>query len=412
MKKVTIILALVLCFTMVGVMLTACGSNEAGTGQTAAPTAGQSAEPTAAAQPAATEQPAKMTTVRLAVHSNEGSALTAIALEKGFFAENGIDVQLQVVASGPPEMAAMRADNRTLDIGYIGPGVAWNPIDPTGKQLSYVFFDFLGNSERLLARKGLFADSNNDGSFNLDEIYAGLKGQTIYMEVGTTPGVYFRSLVDTINEGKADAEKLWIQCDVEAYLKDYTAPNKDPANKVTVVNYNNSDIPAGMSTSDSSRVNLAVAFSPATTAVLTANADIIAVADHTILPPNNVSPGIWVASNDWINENPDTVQKVINALYEGAIYRTEHIDEAMRAGEKLCQKPANSFSAAIMKSISLQEYQDWFGKKDGNGWTLMNALYNNLKGKIPEGATPKSFEESSNFTFFLNAINNITSVPK
>lgn len=410
MKKVTIILALVLCFVMV-TGLAACANEEQ---PASSPTPGQSTVTGTSQTPAVTEtqKPVEKATVRLAVHSNEGSALTAIAMEKGFFEKNGIDVQLQVVDSGPPEMAAMRADNRTLDIGYIGPGVAWNPIDPTGKQLSFVFFDFLGNSERLLARKGMFTDTNNDGKFDLEEIYAGLKGKTVYMEVGTTPGVYFNNLISTINADKADADKLWIQCDVESYLKNYTAPNNDPANKVTVVNYNNADIPAGMSTSDSSRVDLAVAFSPATTATLKANSDIVAIADHTILPPTNVSPGIWVASNDWIKENPDVAQRVINALYEGAIYRTEHVDEAMRAGENLCQKPANSFSADVMRSISMKEYQDWFGKQDGEGWTLMKALYENLKGKIPEGATPKTFEDSCNYTFFLNAIQNITTIPQ
>jgi len=47
----------------------------------------------------------------------------------------------------------MRADRRTLDIGYIGAGVAWNPIDGAGNQVSFVFLDCLSNSEMLLQKR-------------------------------------------------------------------------------------------------------------------------------------------------------------------------------------------------------------------------------------------------------------------
>ena len=100
-------------------------------------------------------------------------------------------------------------------------------------------------------------------------------------------------------------------------------------------------------------------------------------------------------------------QRVINALYESAVYRTEHLDEAIAAGEKLCQKPDGSFSADVVRSISAAEYKDWFEKEDGIGWTYMRALYDSKVGSVPEGSTPKTFEESVNFTFFLNAIANI-----
>ena len=386
MKKKTRLIALLTALVMLMVVMSGCASNT---------------------KPTGANNTYEKATVRLAVHSNEGSALTAIGLEKGIFEKYGIDVKLEIVESGPPEMAAMRADNRTLDIGYIGPGVSWNAIDSTGNQLSYVFFDFLGNSERLLARDGVFTDANNDGTYDLEELYQGLKGQKIYLEVGTTPGIWLMNFINTINDGRPDEEKLWMQCDVESYLAEYVAPNTDEANKLTVVNYNNANIPAGMSTSSADRVDIAVAFSPATTAAVSSNSDVSIVADSTILPASKATTGVWVASNDWIEENPEVAQRVINALYESAVYRTEHLDEAIAAGEKLCQKPDGSFSADVVRSISAAEYKDWFEKEDGIGWTYMRALYDSKVGSVPEGSTPKTFEESVNFTFFLNAIANI-----
>ena len=141
--------------------------------------------------------------VRVGIHANEGGApLAAVAQEEGFFAKYGINPIFTIVESGPAEMTAMRADNRTFDIGYIGVGVAWNPIDGAGNSLSFVFLDCLSNAEMFIAKKGLFVDANNNGKFDNDEIFTGLKGKKVYIEVGTTPGGWFKALLELINAGK------------------------------------------------------------------------------------------------------------------------------------------------------------------------------------------------------------------
>ena len=90
------------------------------------------------------ESGSTLTKVRIGIHGNEGGApLAAVAKEQGIFAKYGIDPVFTIVESGPAEMTAMRADNRTLDVGYIGAGVAWNPIDGAGNSLSFVFLDVL-----------------------------------------------------------------------------------------------------------------------------------------------------------------------------------------------------------------------------------------------------------------------------
>ena len=310
--------------------------------------------------------------------------------------------------SASTAMAAMRADNRSLDIGYIGAGVAWNPIDTTGNQVSFVFFDNLGNSEKLLAREGIFQDEDQDGKFDLDEIYEGLKGQTVYLEVGTTPGTWLRNLIDAVNEGRDEEEKLWLQCDVESYLSGYTAPNSNEENKVVAVNYNNANIPAGMSSANAQRVDIAVAFSPATTAVINANQDVQVVADNNTLPSSMASPGVWVASDAWLEEDPEVVQRVINALYEGAILRAEDVPGAIRAAEQLCRKPEGSFGEDVCYFSPEEEYVEWFSDPDGAGWEYMRALYEMKKTAIPEGSTPKPFEDAVYFSYFTQAIHTIS----
>lgn len=176
MKK---ILAIVLAGLMMAFTLAACGdktASKAASGSTAASGSGAASGGEAA-------KPLEMVDVRIGIHGNVGGApLAGVAIEQGFFEEEGINPIVTVVESGPVEMAAMRADNRTLDCGYIGAGVAWNAMDPNGNQLKFIFLDNLSNAEMMIARKGMFEDTNKNNFFDYDEIYAGLKGKTVYIE--------------------------------------------------------------------------------------------------------------------------------------------------------------------------------------------------------------------------------------
>lgn len=353
----------------------------------------------------AAEQKADLKTVRIAIHSNEGGAsLVAVAEQQKIFEKHGIKADITVVAGGVPEMAAMRADDRTLDIGYIGAGVAWNPIDPTGNQLSFVFLDCLSNSENLIAKKGIFKDANGNGKYDNDEIYEGLKGKTVYLQTGATPGAWFLQLIDTFNKGRAAAEQLWVYCEDAAYTAGIEQTNTDPAYRVQVVNYDNSNIPAGMATKDASAVQIAAAYAPSTTTALKLD-DVEFICDNSALDAKYVSPSTWVASNKWIAENPDTVQAFVDALLEAAVYRFDHMDEAMAAADTLSQLPAGSCDANNLIAFNLADYKELFAA-GGKGYEYMKALYELKKGNIPEGATPKAFEDAFNDKFIVTAIKN------
>ncbi len=347
-----------------------------------------------------------LTKVRVGIHANEGGTpLAAVAQEKGFFAKYGIEPVFTIVESGPAEMTAMRADRRTLDVGYIGAGVAWNAIDGTGNGVSFVFLDVLSNAEMLIAKKGLFADDNKNGKYDNDEIYAGLKGKTVYIEVGTTPGGWFKNLIDLVNDGKADADKLWIYSETASYLAGYTAPNSNAANKVTVVNTLNSNLPAGMASGD---MDIIAGYSPATSTILNSNNSVEKIATTVgNFPAEKSFPSTWVASDAWIAENPEVAQNFINALYEAAIWRSENLNESMRIGENLAQKPEGTFDPTNLVAPSKADYEEWFATTSSRGYVYMNALYNSSKGNVPAGNVVKPFSESFNDSLLLNAIKTI-----
>jgi len=342
--------------------------------------------------------------VRVAIHANEGGdPLAAVAEEQGFFAKHGIKPVFTIVESGPAEMTAMRADNRTLDVGYIGAGVAWNPIDGNGNGLSFVFLDCLSNAEMFLAKKGVFNDANQNGRYDFDEIYTGLKGQKVYIEVGTTPGGWFKALLDLINEGRPASEQLWIHSETSSYMAGYTAPNQNKANRVEVINTLNSNLPAGMASNGG--MDIVVGFSPATSTIVKTNKGVETIATTVgHFPPEKSFPSTWVASNAWLEEDPELVQSFIDALYEAALWRSENIDEAMRSGERLSQKPVDSFDPTNLVAPSKDMYQQWFADADSLGYQYMKALYDVRVPNVPAGNAVKSFEESFADSFMLNAI--------
>lgn len=353
-----------------------------------------------------TAMAADLVTVRVGVHANEGGApLAAVAQEQGFFKKWGINPVFTIVESGPTEMTAMRADRRTLDIGYIGAGVAWNPIDGAGNQLSFVFMDNLSNSEMLLAKKGVFVDSNKNGRYDFDELYTGLKGQTVYIEVGTTPGGWFKNLLDLINSDKPATEKLWISCETSSYLAGYTAPNSNPAYKVTVVNTLNANLPAGMATTSGGGMSIVAGFSPATSTILKTNKNVEKIATTVShFPPEKSFPSTWVANNKWLAENPQVAQNFVNALLEAAFWRANNLDETMRAGERLCQKPVGTFDPINLVAPTKAEYEAWFATKDSLGYKYMKALYSSLVANVPKGNPVKSFETAFDDKYLLEGL--------
>lgn len=350
--------------------------------------------------------PSDLTTVRIAIHKNEGASNVALGLEKGIFEKWGIRLDVLQVENGVAEMTALRADNRTLDIGYIGAGVAWNAIDGNGNGAQFVFFENLGNSEHLIARKGMFTDTNNNGKFDKEELLTGLKGKTVYLQTGATPGNYFKSLLNWVNDGVETDNQVWIFSEAADYLKGYTAPNNVEANKVTVVNMENDKIPVAMATSSSEKIDVAVAYSPATKTIYDANNDVEKIADWSVLT-GQASVGTYVASEKWLEENPEVAQNLINALYEVAIYRgesREHGQEAITAAEKLCGVTVGSYNLDATIFWTQQQYEEGFGSEDGQGYKFMQYLYDTSKGNVPEGNTVKTFEQAFNDTYLLNAI--------
>ena len=103
--------------------------------------------------------------------------------------------------------------------------------------MSLLTIDNLTDDDKLLMRKEL--GYAGDGKESLDTFYERLPGTTIALDLTTTPGVFWKSLVSAINEGRE--EPIWYE-DVEGAYPEKGSNEK----KVNILNTANANITAAM----------------------------------------------------------------------------------------------------------------------------------------------------------------------
>lgn len=275
MKKVTaLLLALVMMLS-----LAACGNNAGNTtgnadanantetnadANTNAETGGDTAE-----EPSDTAEPI---TLRLAYMSNWG-ALWAVATAdaKGYFAEEGITVEMTPFEDGPTEIAAM--ESGSIDISYIGPGA--HKLCSTGNA-EVVLLQHLGDGDCIIGLNGITT---------LEE----LAGKSIGYSAGTSS--------ETILSVALESVGLTMD-DVNAMSMDSTALTTAAL---------------------SGTVDAVAAWSPYSLTILdqAENAtDICSNVDFASL----VSPGSWVVNPKWADENHDAMVRFVRAMYKAMDY--------------------------------------------------------------------------------------------
>ena len=195
-KLIAMLLALVLVLS-----LAACGAS------TPAPTEAPKAEPAAPAAPAAPEAPvateAPVETVKLNVaympnYASLWSVLTA--MDKGYFAEEGLEITLWEFADGPSEIAAM--EGGSIDLAYIGHGAHRLCINGQANI-------FLPSSVHATDRIIVLPSA---GITNADEI-ANLKGKKVAYNAGSSS--------ETALTGALKVAGLTME-DIEPYAMDAT----------------------------------------------------------------------------------------------------------------------------------------------------------------------------------------------
>lgn len=288
MKK---LIAMLLALVMV-LGLAACGTT-APKETTAAPATQAPAAETEAAE---TEAAAEPVTLNVAYMANWG-ALWAVATAdaKGYFAEEGITLNLTVFEDGPTEIAAMESGN--MDVAYIGPGA--HKLCSTGNAEVFLL-QHLGDGDCIIGLNGVT---------KLED----LAGKKIGYAAGTSSESILTTALDSVG---------LTMDDVQALSMDATALTT-----------------AALSGS----VDAVAAWSPYSLTILAESDNAVDICSNVDFP-SLVSPGSWVVNPAWADENADVLVRFIRAMYKGMDYAA-----AATTDDAIAEEVAG-YVAAVLKS--------------------------------------------------------------
>lgn len=247
-----------------------------------------------------------------------GSTAIATAINEGFFEEENLDVRLQMYTSGPPEIAAMVAGQ--ADIGFIGSGAAWLAFSG---QVNIIALDNIALTEEILTR----ADS---GIASI----ADLKGKTV-----------------AVQEGAAGYTLLLVA------LADAGIDVKD----LKILNIANDNL---ASTFGDATIDAWAGWKPATTSLKSALGEgaYTLLADNTNYP-DFAFPSTWVANKDYVKNNPEVVQRFVNALTKAQVYRAENANQACAYASTYAQQATNDLTGQLPDVVfpNLEQFTDFYG---------------------------------------------------
>lgn len=286
-KLIAMLLALVM---LLG--LAACGTT-APKETTAAPA---TQAPAAGTEAAETEAAAEPVTLNVAYMANWG-ALWAVATAdaKGYFAEEGITLNLTVFEDGPTEIAAMESGN--MDVAYIGPGA--HKLCSTGNAEVFLL-QHLGDGDCIIGLNGVT---------KLED----LAGKKIGYAAGTSSETILTTALDSVG---------LTMDDVQALSMDATALTT-----------------AALSGS----VDAVAAWSPYSLTILAESDNAVDICSNVDFP-SLVSPGSWVVNPAWADENADVLVRFIRAMYKGMDYAA-----AATTDDAIAEEVAG-YVAAVLKS--------------------------------------------------------------
>ena len=267
MKK---LIAMLLAMVMV-LSLAACGAKT----EAPAPTEAPKAEaPAATEAPAAPEAPAvEPVTLNVAYMPNWGAlwAVTA-AIEQGYFAEEGITVNLVEFADGPTEIAAM--ESGSIDLSYIGHGA--HKLCSTGNAKIFLLQQ-LDDADAVIGFKSHGVEKLED-----------LKGKKVAYAPGTSSEEILNLALESVGLTLAD---------IEGY-------SMEPANMVTAA--------------ISGSVDAIAAWSPFTLTILEeVGEDAIKFCSNADFTDKAVALASWVCNPKYAEENPDILVRFTRALFKG-----------------------------------------------------------------------------------------------
>lgn len=264
--------------------------------------------------------------VRVAYHTNPGGcSVLALGIEKGFFKEEGFEIECVPYTSGPPEMASMQYGN--VDFGYIGPGAHYLSAKGMAK---IICFEEFNNSEAIIV--------NKDSGINT---FADLKGKKIATMLGTTGKV----IVDlAIKNGNLTRD-------------DVNIVNMDMNGCVTAIVNGSVDA-------------ICVWENYKFDAIKKLGEKAFVLATTKTFKDDYIPISSWIVSNDYLKAEPEKVQRFVNALIKTIDYWSKNTDEVCEIAANFLEIPLESVinDKDLVSVLDAEEIKEALENGDMKQW--------------------------------------------
>ncbi|MDO4483093.1 MAG: ABC transporter substrate-binding protein [Clostridia bacterium] len=199
-------------------------------------------------------------------------------INQGYFAEEGLDVQLVEFADGPTIIAAM--ESGSIDMGYIGPGAHKLCINGRAKVF---MLSQIGDADAVLVRPSAGIST-----------YADLKGKKVGYSSGTSSEMILQYALE---------EAGLTMNDIEAY-------EMEVSSLVTAM--------------ISGSIDACAAWSPNTGVIMAAlGDDCVKLCSNATFAHKSVSPASWIVLSGYMDNNRDTVLKFTRGLYKAMDFASD-----------------------------------------------------------------------------------------
>ena len=235
------------------------------------------------ANEATTNKKDDLVKIKVAHHMGySGAAVVATGLNMGYFAEEGLQVEPVPFTSGPSEIAAMVSGD--IQFGYIGPGATTLAVKG---DVEVIYFQNLGNSEVLVVNKDSGIKSVKD-----------LKGKTVATTFGTS------------------GENI-----VKFALEDAGMTTDD-------IDFINMDMGGCVTSILAGKVDAVCVWASFRVTVEQQLGDkYLVLARTSDFSDRYASVSSWLATQDYIDKNPETVQHFANAIAKSMDYWKDHEEQ-------------------------------------------------------------------------------------
>ena len=331
MKK---LIAMLLALVMV-MSLAACGASAPAATEAPKTEAPAATEAPKTEAPAATEAPvAEPVTLNIAYMPNWG-ALWAVAtgIEKGYFEEEGLKLNLVQFDAGPAEIAAM--EQGSIDIAYIGKGA--HKLCPNGTA-DILLLQHMGDGDSIIGLGGIT---------KLEE----LKGKKIGYAAGTSSESILVAALESVGLTMNDVEAM----------------NMNASNLTS----------AAMAGS----IDAVAAWAPMSLPILAlveGSVDICSNVDF----PSMVTPGSWVVNPNWVKDHEEEAMKFVRAMYKAMDYASASLTD-----DAIAEEVAGYISPIIVKDASAVLEERYTG-------TWMSSVQ--LKEMLDNGGVLKAYTDVHN----------------